>query len=305
MNILICCPEMHYYFAKICVASIRYYYPEIPIYLLKDELSGNFDTNELEKNWNVKLVQYPEKSFGLSAAKMFFYTDPRFAGQEFLVLDSDIVMIGRLLDEKWLSVLDWDIIASPEKTTLPDSDYFTNAYFNLDKIEKIFPGEFFFPGYTFNCGQLFYRGGTFLRKDFEQFFDFNNYPYWKRLDIFPLVDQSLFNFLFPKMDHQGKMRLKGEHYMIWSENKESQKMVTMETVSSGNEHPLLIHWAGALRTPLINRMTRSDILIFFENYYYSKVPLGKIKQRGRRVVLELKSFILKCYLLAKKVIVKK
>ena len=33
-----------FHFARVCIASIRYWYPDIPIYLIKDENSGTFDT---------------------------------------------------------------------------------------------------------------------------------------------------------------------------------------------------------------------------------------------------------------------
>ena len=34
---------------RICIASIRYWYPDITIYLLKDTSQGDFDTEELER----------------------------------------------------------------------------------------------------------------------------------------------------------------------------------------------------------------------------------------------------------------
>lgn len=39
--------------ARICVASIRYWYPDIPILLLKDLFHGDFSTREIEAHWDV------------------------------------------------------------------------------------------------------------------------------------------------------------------------------------------------------------------------------------------------------------
>ena len=52
----------------------------------------------------------------------------------------------------------------------------------------------------------------------------------------------------------------------------------MDEVAKGDAYPYWMHWAGATRTPLLKKMTRSDILLFFSNCYYKKIPLGKLKQ---------------------------
>ncbi len=55
------------WFCRICVTSIRHFYPEIEIVLLKDELNGQFSTEEIEKFWNVKLFDLGKKEFGWAA----------------------------------------------------------------------------------------------------------------------------------------------------------------------------------------------------------------------------------------------
>ena len=56
LTIVVCCHKKDYFLARICVASIRYYYPSILIELVKDEGNGKFNTTELEKNLHVKAV---------------------------------------------------------------------------------------------------------------------------------------------------------------------------------------------------------------------------------------------------------
>lgn len=36
LTVVVCCNRKDYFFARICVASIRYYYPEINIEIIKD-----------------------------------------------------------------------------------------------------------------------------------------------------------------------------------------------------------------------------------------------------------------------------
>ena len=65
--------------------------------------------------------------------------------------------------------------------------------------------------------------------------------------------------------------------MIWSESREAQE-IGLEDIISGREMRGLIHWAGALRVPYLKSMTRSDLLIYFEDYYYTFIPYGQIKK---------------------------
>ena len=56
--------------AKICIASIRYWYPQIPILLIKDHGMGAFDTNTVEKVWNVNIFDTQKKQFGWGYGKL-------------------------------------------------------------------------------------------------------------------------------------------------------------------------------------------------------------------------------------------
>ncbi len=55
--IYIICHKLDFFLTKIAVASIRYYYPDVEINLIKDELNGDFATKDLEKYFKVKIVQ--------------------------------------------------------------------------------------------------------------------------------------------------------------------------------------------------------------------------------------------------------
>lgn len=282
IKIVIAVNKNDIWFCRICVASIRYFYPEVEIFLLKDELNGKFSTKEIEKNWKVQLIEFPVKKFGWSAAKMHFYCDHRFSAQKFLVIDSDIVFIGKLLDEQFVKDFKSDVFVSEENHSDYKTKWFINTYYNYEII-KSFDPEFEYPGFTFNCGQLFCRGNFILKNAVSEYFDFNGIPSWKRTDIFPMVDQSLFNYLLPKLSQSGELKIGRENYMIWSEALGLVNEIAILDIMEGKKYPYLIHWAGALRTPLLVKMTRSDILIFFEDYYYSKITLSKIIRFKRMI----------------------
>lgn len=284
MKIVITVNKRDVWFCRICVASIRFYYPEVAIILLKDELNGLFSTKDIELYWNVQLMTFEVTKFGWSAAKMHLYTDPRFVGEKFFVLDADIIMVGKVLDEAFLVNNNDDVIVNADAEDVY-APWFKNVYYDINAIKQ-HDALFEYPGYVFNCGQLFCKGNFLSTNHLEPYFNFKGAPSWKDLKTFPMVDQSVLNYLLPTLHKQGKLTIGKAHYMVWSEM-EGVKKIQLADVKVGNAHPFVIHYAGALRTPLLQYMTRSDILNFFEIYYYQKIPLGFVK----RFVSKLYPFI--------------
>ena len=47
-GVAISCYRFDVDLTRLCVASIRFWYPHIPIWLLKDRQYGDFDTDEIE-----------------------------------------------------------------------------------------------------------------------------------------------------------------------------------------------------------------------------------------------------------------
>ncbi|MBN9483383.1 MAG: hypothetical protein BGO70_12950 [Bacteroidetes bacterium 43-93] len=265
------------WFCNICIASIRYYYPDVEILILKDELKGSFSTQELETYWNVKRMDYPPNRFGWGSAKFFLLKDPALEGQFFLLLDSDIVFTGRVLDKLLPMTGKYDFIISPEYDDNPYTDWATRTYFDVRKTEIEYP-DYKYPGYFFNSGQLLMKAGKLSKEEMELFMDFDNYPYWTRLKDFPMPDQSMVNFLFAVSANKGRARVGAEYqYMIWSESPQYEGKISIDDIKDGNKYPQLMHWAGALRMPYLNAMSHKNLLIFFEKYYYSKIPMGRLK----------------------------
>jgi len=281
IKIVVAVNKKDYWFCKICIASIRHFYPDHEIYLLKDESNGVFSTKEIEFYWDVKTIDFSVKKFGWSGSKMHFYTDKRFKDDVFFVIDCDIVFIGKILDNPFVLNFDTDIIISKEIVADPLSTWFTKTYFDYKKV-LTFDKAFVFPGYTFNCGQLFCKGSFLDRGLLEPYFDFNQFPSWKRLDIFPMVDQSVFNYLLPTLENKNQLKIGKEDYMIWSESTETQSL-DLTDIIKGEQYLKIIHWAGALRIPYINKMTRPDILNFFEINYYKIIPFGNYLRQLRKI----------------------
>jgi len=99
--------------AHCCVASIRQWYPDLPIFLIKDEGRGTYDTGDLERHWQVQVFGTEKKHLGYGMGKL----EPLFQArrQRCLILDSDVVFLGRVLEP--LERLEEDFIV--ERTDYP------------------------------------------------------------------------------------------------------------------------------------------------------------------------------------------
>lgn len=280
LTIVVFCHKMDFFLTRICVASIRYFYPSIKILLVKDELNGNFSTKEIERRFDVKIYDCERKKFGWAASKTFFLLQAK-EGEKYLLLDSDIVFVKDFLENVYSRYKDADIIVSPEYQTDITSAWIKHIYFDVSKVLN-FDDSYYYPGYFFNTGQIFILGGVIKYQHLEAVFDKEKFPFWKRLDIFPLVDQSAYNYIFPKLHQENKLRLIADKFMSWSESDEVKTIKISEIILAKSEIGV-IHWAGALRTPFIKKMTRADILIFFQNEYYKNIFLGSLKIKSRPI----------------------
>lgn len=292
-KIVISCNKHDFFLTRVCVASIRYYYPEIEIYLLKDLFNGYFDTSEIEQALGVKLLKLSKEKFGWGAAKMHFILSNQFQGSRVFVLDSDIVFVGKFLKEVCESAKDYDFVVDPDYYDNPDAHIVQAHYYDYNKLKEIDP-EFTFPGYVFNTGQLVVSTAKLKKDEVEPFYDAEHYPYYKRLDVLHMVDQSLLNYILSKKEQVNDIKIAKMHFWKWSESDEVKK-INLNEVKVGDVNRYLIHYAGALRIPNISKMTRADILLFFEDYYYSFVPGGFIKKQYRRSIAKSDYYLRKLY----------
>ena len=53
--------------------------------------------------------------------------------------------------------------------------------------------------------------------------------------------------------------------------------LNVRSVSTGTAPALVIHWAGMKHT-LLRKMAGADLLLFFERFYYSRMPAGRIRR---------------------------
>ena len=95
-SIVVCCFKKDLHLLRICLASIRFWHPEIPIYLLKDSSQGKFNTTEMEDAVNASCFpcEYLAGGWGLTKIESLF-SDTK---EKVLLLDSDTVLLGPILE---------------------------------------------------------------------------------------------------------------------------------------------------------------------------------------------------------------
>ena len=128
-------------------------------------------------------------------------------GQRFLVLDSDIVFAGPVLE--LLESHDADFIVQHEE---PAPGFVASNYFDLEKLRALDP-EFVFPGFTFNTGQWVGTTGLVNRADFEPVLEWTGPVRKLHPDVFKFGEQGLFNYVLMKKTGRSEITLDRVRFM--------------------------------------------------------------------------------------------
>lgn len=280
-------------FARTCVASIRYYYPSIPITLIKDYYYGNYSTKDIEKNWNVDILSTYIKKFGWGFSKL----EPLFLEkkEKILILDADTVIIGKIIDK--LNQFPEEFIVSGQVT---DKIFQETQYYDPIKIKEFDP-LFTHPDYGFNTGQIVATTGIFKREEFNNLIDYKNLPEVKDNSLFKYGEQGLLNYFLFKACQNGRIKLRNYPYMHTGNNKMILEMDT-SIFNQSFKRSIIVHWCG-LRQKKFKNMPSGWILINFEKYFYSKVKYGFFVKISRKLLICILSYLkhlIKFFLFARK-----
>jgi hypothetical protein len=259
---------------RICIASIRHWYPDIPIYLLKDEASESFSTRELEEQWNVRVWKTERRQYGWGFIKL----EPLFQREagRYLVLDSDIAFIGPLLDQ--LQQFDADFVVHGE--TQP-ADRMRELYFEPSLVQKVVERSLTEVPFTFNSGQYVATGGLLDRSDFDSVLTWSSPPVVRYPEFFNRGDQGVLNYVLLKRQAEGALSIAAASFMKWEAA--DLESLDLSAIATSSPYAALIHWAGMKRNRL-GAMPRADILRFFEHRYYARINGGRLRLGARITV---------------------
>ncbi len=260
-RIYVLCHARDLWLAKISVASIRYWYADVPLTLIKDRSLGDFDTAEVERCWNVSSMVLANERCGLGFAKIELLLRPQ--RERFLVVDADTVMCGPVLAR--LEKFTDDFVVPGPPIDNPRDVSFTSIYFDLDRLLERDP-EFRFPGYAFNTGVFVGMSGVLMRKVFEPHLIWGSPIQLKAPEIFSCADQGILNYVLMKLAAQGALTLRSVNFMIWGFSPEAKRL-KLDHIVARRGYDSILHYAGGKPRSIIE-FPAAAILLHFDRFYH-------------------------------------
>jgi hypothetical protein len=263
-RIYVLCHAGDLWLAKISVASVRYWYPDMPVTLIKDRTQGDFNTAEMERCWNIPSIVLANDRCGLGFAKIELLV--RRGRERFLVIDADTVMCGPVLRQ--LEPFTDDFIVPGRPVDNPGEVSFRNIYFDLDRLLACDP-EFRFPGYAFNTGVFVGTSGILTRHVFEPHLSWSSPIRLKTPEIFSCADQGLLNYVLMKLAAGGLLSVRSSDFMIWGFSDEAKRL-SIDSITERRGYNAILHYAGAKPRSIIE-FPAAEILLHFDRLYHQAV----------------------------------
>jgi hypothetical protein len=254
-------------YTRICVASVRYFYPDVAIKLLAGGPLERGLADELRYYWNVGMADLPSGDYGWGFVKLEPLFGPR--GERFLVLDSDTVMAGPVLD--LCSGSDAPFIVDDETQSEADT---RRLYYDWRLLSQIDP-EAQPPRFVFNSGQWFGTAGMLARLDFGPWLEWTMPRRLRYPAIFKQGDQGVFNYMVNQKAAAGGLNVRRRKIMRWPGH--GMDGVSAASVADRTAPPLVVHWAG-MKKPRLGDMTGAGLLQFFEKRYFQRLPAGSVRR---------------------------
>jgi hypothetical protein len=254
-------------YTRISVASIRYFYPDIPIRILAGSCIRRGLLEELRQYWDVTLAKIPVGDYGWGFVKLEVLFGP--PGERFLVLDSDTVLTGPILDSWTDSDAPFlvDNEAQSESAT-------KELYYDWRKVREIDvtaqP-----PRFVFNSGQWRGTAGILTRDDFAPWVEWTFPRRLRHPKYFMPGDQGILNYVLNQKAMLAGLRVECRSIMRWP-GRDLQGLDAAH-LSRKAAQPFIVHWAG-LKKARLAQMNSFDLLAFFEELYYRQLPGGAARR---------------------------
>lgn len=203
----------------------------------------------------------------------FIKLEPLFglSGERFLVLDSDTVFAGPVLNT-WFNC-NAPFLVDDEQQNEADTH---RLYYNWRKVAAVDPAARP-PQFVFNSGQWFGTAGVLKRSDFEPFIDWSCMPPRLRFPkLFMPGDQGILNYILNQKAQLDGLQVERRPIMRWPGH--GMHDITAATVASGSAPACIVHWAG-FKGPSLASLPGSDVLRLFEQAYYAKLPMGQLRRQ--------------------------
>lgn len=275
-QIVIACYHRDIFHLRTCVASVRYWYPQAPITLLKDETRRPFSTRELESSFGVSVQRVPGNIGGWGWTKLDPFLQP--TRSRILVLDADTVFLGRVLHV--LETYRDDYIVTGILEPDPHARLVIQHYLDVDRIREFDP-EYRYPGFCFNTGQMVITTGLLGNGELDKVVDIGSGPRVKFPEALRYTDQGVLNYLLHRASQDGRASVRYLDFWRWPGTPDDGE-TTVEKLRRREGIPAIMHWAG-IKPTRHRDYHRRDVLDFYTHFYYEQVSRGRLKKPVRLI----------------------
>jgi hypothetical protein len=248
-------------YTRISVASIRYFYPDIPVRILAGSRIRPRLLEELRQYWDVTPAEIPAGDYGWGFVKLEALFGP--PGERFLMLDSDTALTGPIL-ESWMDSDAPFLVDNEEQSELAKKQ----LYYDWRKLREI-DVTVQPPRFVFNTGQWRGTAGVLARDDFAPFVEWTFPRRLRHPEHFMCGEQGVLNYVLNKKAMLDGLRVECRPIMRWP----GRELRCLDPEHLAKAEPLIVHWAG-LKKARLSQMNGYNLLAFFEKFYYRRVPGG-------------------------------
>jgi hypothetical protein len=248
---------------RIAVASVRYFYPDIPVRILAGGRLRRGLLEELRQYWDVTLADIPVGEYGWGFVKLEALFGP--PGERFVVLDSDTALTGPILDT-WADSDAPFLVDNEENPETAKKE----IYYDWRRLHEIDPAAHP-PRFLFNSGQWRGTAGILTRDDFAPWVEWAFPRRLRHPQCFMPGDQGILNYVLNQKAMLDGLRVECRPIMRWPAR--GLQDFDAERLATKAAKPLIIHWAG-LKKARLSQMNGFDLLAFFEKIYYRRLPGG-------------------------------
>lgn len=251
---------------RICVASVRRIYPDLPVRILAGGCLQPGLASELRHYFDVELADISHGDYGWGFVKL----EPLFGltRERFLMLDSDTVLTGPVTD-LWHDS-DAPFVVDDEHY---EPDTIPERYYDWSKVHLI-DEDAMPPRFVFNSGQWVGTSGILDRADFDPWIEWTFPRVLRHPDLFFPGDQGVLNYVLVQKAMRQGLQVEPRPIMRWPGYGLD---FDAQSIADGNAPLTIIHWAG-VKKRRHRDMVGADILAYFERLYYGRLPGRQIRR---------------------------
>ncbi len=284
-----CAKDIHY--AKVLIASIAYFYPQHPIYILIDSDVSNRHRQQLARFPHTTLFSSPALSREnklpagglLCKLNVPFFNDHEY----FAFFDADSVLIGAVFDHLDFNFDFCSLDGREIDVTRPENRRkYGDMAVDLDKILSLDPEFKVTTPILFCSGHWVFKAGTFpldLIKSTSHLIS----PGRDKEGAFSYGDQGFYNYAVNKSFEKGKS-LKW-HSLVRTARKltpADYSFINLENLKAKTiKKVCILHYTGPSRRFFLSNHTCGFILTYFNKAYYQRLPgSARIRDTAEKVI---------------------